>query len=40
MREGEWGPAEIDATRIVPARADFQLDGGVNLGLNNRTPAA
>jgi hypothetical protein len=32
--------AAIDARRIVPVQLNFQLDAGLNLGLNNRTPAA
>jgi hypothetical protein len=31
---------DLGAAWIPPAQPNFQLDGGVNLGLNNRTPAA
>jgi hypothetical protein len=31
---------DLGAAWIPPAHPNFQLDGGVNLGLNNQTPAA
>ena len=31
---------DLGAAWIPAAHPNFQLDGGVNLGLNNQTPAA
>jgi hypothetical protein len=35
----EWGRGIGGGAWNLPGLANFQLDGGLNLGLNNRTPA-